>query len=56
MPLLHEKERAEGKGINSGAVERADGGTGIGDKRFSKEIEASVDENWSGGRFADFVQ
>lgn len=54
--LLHEQEGAEGEGVDSGAVETADGSAGIGDKRLAKEIERGVDENggWSG--FAEFVQ
>ena len=54
--LLHYQERADREGVYAGAVEAADGGTGVGDERFSEKVEAGVDENWGGSRFAKFVK
>lgn len=54
--LLDDEERAECEGVNASAVEGANGGAGIGDERFTKEIEAGVDEDGRGSGFAEFVQ
>ena len=54
--LLHYQERADREGVYAGAVEAADGGTGVGDERFSEKVEAGVDENWGRGGFAKFVK
>jgi len=54
--LLHYQERADREGVYAGAVEAADGGTGVGDERFSEKVEAGVDENWGRCGFAEFVK
>src|ERR1700757_3993532 len=54
--LLHEKEWAYGEGIDSGAVEAADGAAGSGDEGLAKKIERGVDEDGGGTGFAEFVE
>jgi hypothetical protein len=54
--LLNQEEGAEGKGVDAGAVETADGAAGIGDEGLAKEIERGVDENGGGSGFAEFVE
>ena len=56
MPLLHDKKRAEGKGVNAGGIKTAHSFARIADERLAKEIEGSVDENGSRGEFAEFIE
>ncbi len=53
---LHEEKRAEGQGINAGAIETADGAARIGDERFAEKIKRSVDQDRGGGGLAKFVK
>ena len=56
VELLDKEEGAEGEGVDSSAVEGADSGAGIGDERLAEEIEAGVDEDGGGSKFAEFVE
>lgn len=54
--LLDDEKGADGENVDASAIEGADGGTGIGDKGFAKEIEAGVDKDRGGSGFAEFVK
>src|SRR6266404_4070500 len=54
--LLHYEEGTDGQGVYAGAVEAADGGTGVGDERLAEKVEAGIDENGGGSGFAKFVK
>ena len=53
---LDEEEGAEGQSVDAGAVEAADSAARVGDERFAKEVEGGVNEDGSGGGFAEFVE
>ena len=53
---LNDEEGTDGEDVDASAIEGTNGSAGISDERFTKEIEAGVDEDGSGSSFAEFVE
>ena len=54
--LLHDKEVADGGGVDAGAIKTANGFARVGIQRLPKKIERGIDEEGSRSALGELVQ